>query len=305
MAIRRPSKFSHALHLDAARMEKTVGFHVGCTDCHERDGALAPPDHATCSRCHAPEAALTRAPAMTACAGCHTTGQRPRTRARLIKGDLKFHHEVHRNDVKGHAIRCEQCHPQSGVARGYDDHAPPRIESCVACHDDPDRAPNAMRMRQCETCHGTRVATVASLAPRNHLPLTERPLDHTLAFRRDHAEVAERDATRCAACHTQMSGNAHDACDECHQTMTPADHRITWREYDHGPEAIADRSRCARCHVVEFCTACHSQRPRSHGIAGSFASDHGPLARLDVRACLSCHVESFCDTCHRTRGAPK
>ena len=47
-----------------------------------------------------------------------------------------------------------------------------------------------------ETSITSRVLT--SIAPRNHLPLTERPLDHTIAFRRDHASAAERDATRAA-----------------------------------------------------------------------------------------------------------
>jgi len=63
----------------------------------------------------------------------------------------------------------------------------------VTCHDDGQRVPNELRMRICETCHTERAQTLTSLAPRNHLPLTERPLDHTLAFRRDHTEVAERE----------------------------------------------------------------------------------------------------------------
>jgi hypothetical protein len=170
----------------------------------------------------------------------------------------------------------------------------------VACHDDSARTPPAMRMRICETCHRQRTETLTSLAPRNHLPLTELPLDHTIAFRRDHAEAADRDAARCAACHTQMSGNPRQACDECHQTMLPGDHRITWRELDHGTGAAADRERCARCHVVEFCTACHRQRPRSHGFASAFWTGHGRSARVDIRPCTTCHGESFCVQCHAT-----
>jgi hypothetical protein len=293
-----PSRFSHRSHLDAGRIEARVGFHVTCADCHVRDGKLAPPDHATCSRCHAREASSR--PAMDDCAGCHGGAPELRTRARLIRGDLHFSHDLHRADRRGTPIRCEQCHEQSAAATGYADHAAPRVESCVSCHDDTDRTPPLRRMRICETCHSERSERLLSIAPRNHLPATERPLDHTIAFRRDHADAAEHDAARCAACHTQMSGNPAQACDECHQSMRPADHRITWRELDHGPEAAADRDRCARCHVVEFCTACHQQRPRSHGFAGTFVSDHGPLARTDVRACLTCHQESFCTSagCH-------
>lgn len=297
-----PTRFSHKLHLDNGRIEARVGFHVACADCHVRDGELARPDHATCARCHAPETKLEGAPSMDACTACHEAGVHERNRARLIKGDLRFDHAHHRADRRGTAVRCEECHVQSAASTRYADHAPPRIEACVSCHDDTDRTPSTLRMRSCGTCHSARIETLTTIAPRNHLPATERPLDHTLAFRRDHAEAAERDGARCAACHTQMSGNGRDACDECHQTMRPADHRITWRELDHGPESTADRSRCARCHVIEFCTACHSQRPRSHGFPdGHFLTEHGGLARINVRSCLTCHDETRdCVACHNT-----
>jgi hypothetical protein len=96
-----------------------------------------------------------------------------------------------------------------------------------------------------------------------------------------------------------MSGNPQQACDECHQTMEPADHRITWRELDHGREASAARDRCARCHVADFCTSCHRQRPRSHGFANAFWTDHSRSARIDPRPCVVCHSESFCAPCHQ------
>jgi hypothetical protein len=293
-----PSRFSHAVHMNYARMEARVGFHVTCGDCHVRDGELARIDHATCARCHAAEARVGDAPAMESCSGCHTKGLQQRARGRLIKGDLRFDHPRHRADRRGTAIRCEECHKRSAASTSFDDHAAPRIEACVTCHDDSNRVPTERRMRTCETCHTTLEQKLTTLAPRDHLPATERPLDHTLAFRRDHAEAAANSA-RCAACHTQMSGNAHDTCDECHQTMRPADHRITFRELDHGTEAAANRDRCARCHVVEFCTACHAQRPRSHGAPGMFTRDHGGLARINVRSCMTCHTAQRCEECHR------
>lgn len=296
-----PPRFSHAVHMDFERMESRVGFHVTCDDCHVRDEKLARADHATCARCHAPEARVGSAPAMDDCSGCHKRGLHERTRSRLIKGDLRFDHPRHRSDRRGTAIRCEECHKQSKSSTSYVDHAAPRIESCVGCHDDSERVPTELRMRTCETCHASREQSLTTLAPRNHLPATERPLDHTLAFRRDHAEAAANGA-RCAVCHTQMSGNPAQACDECHQTMRPADHRITFRELDHGTEAAANRDRCARCHVVEFCTACHSRRPRSHGFPGTFATDHGGLARINVRSCMTCHDQQRdCLPCHSGR----
>lgn len=302
-----PSRFSHKRHLDAPAMEGRVGFHVTCTDCHTRgDAGLARPDHAACTRCHAAEVALAKAPRMADCRACHEPATRLRRRDRLIRDDLHFDHARHGADRRGQAIACDECHVQSAGAAGYRDHAAPRVEDCVVCHDDSARTPAVMRMRICETCHTRLSETLTSIAPRNHLPLTERPLDHTIAFRRDHTDAADRDAARCAACHTQMSGNPKQACDECHQTMLPADHRITWRELDHGTEAAADRERCARCHVTDFCTSCHRQRPRSHGFASAYWNDHGRSARIDIRPCVTCHSESFCVPCHAaptTRGA--
>ena len=296
-----PSRFSHALHMDLGRMESNVGFHVTCADCHVRDGKLAPADHAACGRCHAAEARAGNAPPMSECAGCHKKGVQQRTRARLIKNDLRFDHPRHQTDRRGNSIRCEECHKQSATSSSYTDHAAPRIEACVGCHDDTDRVPTERRMRTCETCHAKRTQSLTTLAPRNHLPATERPLDHTLAFRRDHVEAAA-DGSRCAGCHTQMSGNSNDTCDECHQSMKPVDHRLTFRELDHGTEAAANRDRCATCHVVDFCTACHSQRPRSHGFAGTFVSDHGNLARINVRSCMTCHDQQRdCLPCHTRR----
>jgi hypothetical protein len=297
-----PPKFSHRRHLDAGLMEARVGFHVACADCHG-DGNQTRPNHATCSRCHAGEASLPKAPRMEDCKDCHTSGARLRERKRLLHDDIHFMHERHRADRKGVSIRCEDCHGRTASSSSYDDHGPPRIESCVGCHDDGDRTPYGLRMRICETCHYQRIASLVSIAPRNHLPATERPIDHTLAFRRDHAEAAGRNAARCATCHTSMSGNPRQACDECHQRMLPADHRVTFRELDHGPEAAADRNRCATCHVVEFCTACHAQRPRSHGFVGTFTKEHGRLARLHVRSCTTCHVEDFCLSCHAAPAA--
>jgi hypothetical protein len=304
-----PPEFSHAKHLDAGAVERAVGFHVTCADCHVKDGKLARPDHATCSRCHAPEASPPGLVTMGQCSGCHLAGSQLRSRPQLIRGDLRFDHASHRTDRRGNAIRCEQCHDRTSDATEHQQPAP-SIASCVSCHDDTDRTPDGARMRVCATCHVGREQTFATLAPRDHLPATEKPLDHTIAFRTDHAEVAARDSARCATCHTQMSGNPADTCDECHQTMRPADHRITFRELDHGPEAIAHRSRCATCHVVSFCTACHSQRPRSHGFPGTYQLDHAPAARENVIACLTCHVDekSACtgNGCHgSTVGAPK
>lgn len=289
-----PAKFAHATHLDPARMEKAVGFHVACVDCHpareDRD-IPAVAGHVECSRCHAAEVALAKAPAMGDCTGCHRVDERaPRHPRKLITGDLHFDHRNHRTDQKGKPIACRTCHDGALTATTRDDHAPPSVRDCVTCHDDSDRVPPGNAMRLCETCHRERIAGASTLAPRDHLPLSERPVDHTIAFRTDHGEAARSSASRCATCHTQLSGSIVDTCDECHQVMRPQDHVVTFRELDHGGLAIADSDRCATCHVVDYCANCHRQRPRSHLGGQRFAElEHGDLARINIRSCMTCH----------------
>jgi hypothetical protein len=295
-----PSRFSHAVHLDNATIEAAVGFNVACTDCHEPDagGRPATAGHRACARCHADEVELPEAPAMSTCGDCHTTGVAPRTPRRLIVRDVRFDHGVHRADARGTAIACSTCHRDSRVADSGGRLPKPPLAACVSCHDDPDRVPIEKRMRVCETCHAQIELSFGALAPRSHLPASERPIDHTLAFRRDHAAEAA-DGRRCATCHTMMSGARDGACDECHQVMKPGDHDLVWREVDHGAQAIADRDRCATCHVADMCTACHQQRPRSHGPFNFGAADHGDLARQNPAACVTCHdVASDCLPCH-------
>jgi hypothetical protein len=298
-----PSRFSHAGHLQASAMEKSVGFHLDCADCHRRTRdatGLARPGHSTCSRCHAPEVQLAGAPSMEACDRCHGGEATLRSHVRWPQPDLHFDHRNHEVDRSGGLIGCRSCHRDVEAATTSSTLAPPHAQDCVGCHDDSQRVPDDMDMRACETCHRDRSASIGTLAPRSHLPQGEKPRDHTLAFRSDHHEPARREARRCATCHSEMSGSRVDSCDECHQVTRPGDHVVTWTELDHGGAALADSSRCATCHVTDQCSACHGQRPRSHLPPGSFlSSGHGPLARINVRACLTCHDPAqACDSCH-------
>jgi hypothetical protein len=298
------AEFSHARHLDFPRMEERVGFHVTCSDCHEPAGnQLTPPDHAVCARCHAPEASPPGTPTMVQCARCHVSRPvQPSRLRRLIVGDLRFDHGDHRQDRRGRLIGCSGCHTGSAAVTATGGHAPPAMSPCVSCHDDTARTPPTRRMRECETCHATRRASIGAIAPRSHLPALERPGDHTRAFRRDHAADASADPQRCARCHTYMSGSPRDTCDDCHRVMRPQDHTVTWREFDHGPASAARSDGCATCHQGDFCISCHRTRPRSHfPIMGFAQGGHGEFARMNLRACAACHVfETDCarSGCH-------
>jgi len=84
--------------------------------------------------------------------------------------------------------------------------------------------------------------------------------------------------------------------------MKPRDHVVTFREFDHGPEAATNSRRCATCHTADYCTSCHRQTPRSHRPLVEFRNGgHGTQALLELRSCVTCHrVDLDCTTsgCH-------
>ncbi|ACY15247.1 cytochrome c3 family protein [Haliangium ochraceum] len=314
------SRFSHAQHLDAASMEAQVGFHLSCIDCHQRAGAAASenqsadegaipgaaapgtmslPGHAVCARCHAAEAAPAGSPQMPRCDTCHQARARDPDRHRqFIVGDLRFAHDSHELDRASKPIACRLCHPASAEVERIDSHPAPATATCVVCHDDTARTPARLRMQVCSTCHEEPRTLLDALPPRSHLPARQRPEDHTLAFRSDHAFAAETEPERCAQCHSLMSGNPRDMCDECHRITRPFDHRLTWRELDHGSEALARPERCATCHGTPYCVACHSRPPRSHRPISEWCKRHGMVASFRPGSCITCHQQQSCERCH-------
>jgi hypothetical protein len=260
-----PSRFSHAVHLDRPAMEAAVGFNVACADCHEVDGAGRPTTagHRACARCHADEVGLPEAPAMSRCADCHVAGATARTPRRLIVRDVRFDHGRHATDARGAAVRCSTCHlgggrrrrrptppgPAAGGVRGV----PRRSRAC------PDHQADAgLRDLPHRDLADLRRAR-AALAPAGH----RAPRDHTLAFRRDHA-ARPPTATALRELPRPDVGRAVNACDECHQVMRPAITRWCGARSITGPRpsSIAIAARPA---TSPTCTACHQQRPRSHG----------------------------------------
>jgi hypothetical protein len=85
-----PSRFSHARHLDDGAMERAVGFHVTCADCHLAGASEVPTasGHAPCARCHADEVGLAGGPPMTDCERCHGGAAVARVPRQLITGAL-------------------------------------------------------------------------------------------------------------------------------------------------------------------------------------------------------------------------
>jgi hypothetical protein len=307
---RRSSQFNHRMHLDSEAMEKRLGFHVGCRDCHlrkEGEEKAAMAGHVACATCHGGQAVKPGATpppiTMADCQKCHQSEAliEPKGR-RMITGDLKFSHVKHERDLQGNAIACIECHRAVKDTTAVDNIMLPAMVDCAHCHEDPKRTGPDKRMANCGTCHSE---ISAGVAPRDHLGASA-PDNHTLRFRHDHADAARSPEARCRFCHGGMSSTTKDNCFECHVVMKPRDHTLRWSTTDHGPEAAMDRQRCAMCHEADYCSRCHSQRPRSHVPFESFVNGgHATEARLNLRSCMACHTfEETCGKCHQGPAFP-
>lgn len=295
------SNFSHKQHLDSSSMEAALGFHVGCSDCHERDKNDEPamPAHAQCSSCHQQKPKVKKKLGMANCAGCHRQKNVDLKRGRqFIVGDLTFSHSTHVKDIKGSSIQCSLCHneiPESEKAR---DTSIPEMQRCAICHENAERSPDRVRMDNCATCHQK---IVSGRPPPNHLVNKGLPEDHNLEFRRNHEEQAAAKNSNCRFCHEEINGEPENSCFQCHTLMRPRDHNLAWRDDAHGREAAAETDRCATCHQPDYCVACHSVPPRSHQPFTEYREGgHGDDARFNLRSCFACHTfESTCSNCHR------
>jgi hypothetical protein len=296
------SRFSHRLHLDEAKMDSEVGFHVSCTDCHVRDPDSKDPrlpGHKQCARCHAEKESARKALSMGDCSNCHPERDVELVRGRIfIKQDLIFAHADHVTDAGGAAIACDTCHADIPRSRSAEEVSVPAMQRCATCHENSQKTPDRVRIARCDVCHQT---IEAGSPPGNHLVGKQLPEDHTVEFRTNHGEQAKSKEANCRFCHDGLTDSTRDSCFQCHQIMRPRDHNLGWREDSHGREAAAERDRCATCHSADYCTACHSIPPRSHQPFAEFRlGGHAQVARFDMRSCYACHTyERTCSACHR------
>lgn len=296
------AQFSHEGHLDRSAMEEAVGFHLSCSDCHAREPKSRDPKlpgHAECARCHGEKGLARGSMTLKQCSACHPQRDVELVRGRqLITGDLIFAHADHERDLGGRAIACTSCHEDVAGSDSANDVSVPPMQRCAVCHEDGGRTPERVRIARCEVCH-QRISS--GRAPANHMVGKEMPEDHTIEFRRDHSDQAGNPKASCRFCHEGLSGAPRDSCFQCHERMRPRDHNLAWREDEHGREAVVERERCATCHQVDYCTACHSVPPRSHQPFEEFRlGGHAEAARFELTSCLACHTfETTCADCHR------
>ncbi|HLG17590.1 MAG TPA: cytochrome c3 family protein [Blastocatellia bacterium] len=343
--------FSHKLHLGAReRVAKFIGAKVECGACHNFDakGEKATlPAHEECAACHSMPNVKPRLAADSKnqdCLACHTSKEQKNPAYRkirrfiasagdtaMVRGvkliqppdaaqftpaarDLKFSHAKHLTDSRNAGITCETCHIGIDRKTTLAELSTPTMWDCTICHES-QRTRAEFRISNCTVCH-TQIS--AGRKPRSHT-LTERPYDHTAAFRVRHAEAARASGAKCAFCHEftpdprvraegfirteERALPASGNCDECHSVMKPASHTIRWRSDLHGRMASLNRINCTVCHQVDYCIRCHNTRPRSHNPINAFVNGgHRFLAQLNQRSCFTCHEYNVtCERCHNVR----
>lgn len=308
---RLPLAYDHALHQGAAGPARAQGYELRCETCHPEvpdAGTRGRPGHQACGACHNPSEV--KPVVATDCGGCHGATEQVEAR-RAQKQALHAHYRGGERGTDvffGHAIHlaalsergdsaCFTCHRGVEQARAPVEIPTPRMADCLTCHrglvqtllgEDTD-------LDRCRTCH---LSTQAAVAPVLS-SVVDKPLSHTLAFRRRHGPVAAADDGVCAACHLELAGDRGVACQRCHQQIRPGDHSPRWREDPHGRAAVRDPDRCATCHLKERCADCHAEPPRDHFPRAAFQLRHARQARISTRRCLTCHTpEADCARCH-------
>ena len=317
-------QFSHHQHVDPkARINPATGFRADCTFCHKFDeqGIFGTfPGHAQCAACHSKpgiKPALTASLDAAGCRGCHTpeeienpgfTETRRMIAPVAVSGkyvDMKFSHIAHFKVKEQFGIKCTTCHYAVPRSTSLADLSLPRMLDCVECHDTSKTIAAEFRMSNCSTCHAD---TARGLnAPASHTR-NVKPAFHNESFRVHHSEQASAPDAKCFVCHQNLtpSVEAKNQCISCHQVMEPASHSARWKDDIHGKYAALDRTTCATCHTVDYCSRCHNELPRSHVPLSIFkGGGHAGPAMLDVRACFTCHTfQNTCAECHTNGLSP-
>lgn len=238
----RAGTFTHALHLDAERVEASLG----CRDCHDvdlsggyrtvRPGSAS---HAPCDRCH--EEAF-REPPGPLCRNCHVRvnplvegdnemyGYPSRRRVAALVS--RYNHAVHlaAEDPEGGGagLGCEDCHAVTRDApfAGFPVHA-----NCYACHEE-DAPP---RMTDCDGCHerdgpGRNRKFLCNDIRFTHAKHVFDEQGRRLACQSCHVDIAESTDSSdlnlplmsdCATCHDRSDRTPDrvriDNCGLCHQ----------------------------------------------------------------------------------------
>jgi len=240
---------------------------------------------------------------------------------------------------------CTGCHV--GIPTGDDVTAFPSATLCAGCHDGlvrprvawsmpTDRPSNVTfdherhaanlasagdPVQSCESCHSDPLGGRMSVDGSEELSGCWACHAHE---RGDHFEIqlASATAASCESCHVPLAESGFGV-DRIRRLPAPSDHAEPGFVLDgHGSDVEVDVSRCATCHTVERCVACHVNtgldliaaipaapadmeqprwahsypRPPTH-LEGSWSVNHYPF-ESSLAECATCHTQDDCTTCH-------
>ncbi|MFH0899851.1 MAG: hypothetical protein V2A73_04400 [Pseudomonadota bacterium] len=146
------AEFSHRMHLDKTMMDRRMGFHPACNDCHRPvgdDKDMALPKHTDCVRCHNAKSTGAR-PSIDSCRSCHDGRAPSPPHDRSTLGKVRFRHGTHEVDRSGRSIQCVSCHRDIARTSSAPVKSLPSLAVCVECHEDKSRTPADARMTRCE-----------------------------------------------------------------------------------------------------------------------------------------------------------
>ena len=228
--------FSHKFHLE------DVG--AACLDCHnavktsQSAGDNLLPAMETCYNCHDEDD--------TDCTVCHTMPDEAVEVKRITDYPVNFAHQIHVEAGQ----ECLSCHSRITESESTKDvsHLPTR-SVCTDCHG---RADYVDEKTKCLSCHGP--------------DFDFKPVNHTVAWAKDHGITWEINAESCSHCHSRSY------CIDCHQgfNLDRIIHPLNYRN-NHGIDAKANKQNCLTCHrEFAFCNDCHQIEmvmPKNHSFA--------------------------------------
>jgi hypothetical protein len=304
-------RFTHQRHAEVVARSRGADSALTCAACHSEPGAdrmrVQPAVVASCLDCHGIKTAHLDAPD-SACATCHLSLAQAAqlTRERVARFAAPASHRQPDFWSTGHGKPARM----GGT---------PVAASCATCH----------ARDFCSECHvnAPEVRAIQALAPDvRSLAIAAKlkaPTDHADPdFIRRHGDRVQREAGRCATCHTQQS------CVACHvgspasvQAIPvagpgrgrgakilrerPVSHGTDFSRLHAGPASSRPQS-CAGCHARAECLSCHrpdagAATPGYH--PAGFLTTHPASAYSRESSCAECHnVGEFCANCHVNAG---
>ncbi len=278
---------------------------VGCQDCHTKPGVfnyfirnIQGVTNLILYVSDTYERPITTYVGADTCAECHPNSQIEKD---LVVGNIRINHK----GLREAGYQCLTCHanishPGTRLAVARSSHNPMSV--CARCHDG-KQLPD-----DCDTCHINGVpATAPKVAMRLHITPAQctgchqkksfcsechsgLQMPHPRRWNQTHGDlVLDRGKSICASCHTEKDPRF---CIDCHGVRMP--HPSGFGS-DHGSFALANESKCVKCHGQNSCIRCHGlEMPHPSG----WLSTHPSTALSSPSVCGKCHSDSFCVGCH-------